>query len=490
MDNKCLMQYFEWNLPADGILWRRAAAQAESLKSFGIDAVWLPPAYKGAAGGFDVGYGVYDLYDLGEFDQKGSVRTKYGTRDEYLACVKALQKQGIRVMADIVLDHRMGADAVETVQAEKFDPDNRTKQVSGTETIEAWTKYTFPGRGGKYSKFEWNWTCFSGIDWDEQAKQGGVYRFAGKEWSPDVDNEKGNFDYLMGADVDMSADYVARELTEWGKWYINTTGIDSLRLDAVKHIDYGFYGKWLKDIRQETDEPLFTVGEYWSGDLTDLTGYLSNTGDTLSLFDVPLHYNFFNASRGNGGYNMATLLQNTLVAADAMHAVTFVDNHDSQPGQSLESWVEDWFKPLAYAVILLRLEGLPCVFYGDYYGMPVDGKPPVPGLKRMLAARRDCAYGPQHDYFDHDSVVGFTREGDGDHPDSGCAVLLTDSDRGEKAMYVGKQHAGQVFRDITRLALETVTVDKGGNGLFKVPGGGVSVWLPEAAFQRIAIECE
>ena len=36
--------------------------------------------------------------------------------------------------------------------------------------------------------------------------------------------------------------------------------------------------------------------------------------------------------------------------------------------QALESWVEPWFKPLAYALILLRREGYPCVFYPDYYG--------------------------------------------------------------------------------------------------------------------------
>ena len=33
------------------------------------------PGSKGNAGGYDVGYGCYDLFDLGEFDQKGSIRT-------------------------------------------------------------------------------------------------------------------------------------------------------------------------------------------------------------------------------------------------------------------------------------------------------------------------------------------------------------------------------------------------------------------------------
>ena len=41
-------------------------------------------------------------------------------------------------------------------------------------------------------------------------------------------------------------------------------------------------------------------------------------------------------------------------------------------GQALCSWVQEWFKPLAYALILLRRDGYPCVFYGDYYGIPHD----------------------------------------------------------------------------------------------------------------------
>ena len=74
--------------------------------------------------------------------------------------------------------------------------------------------------------------------------------------------------------------------------------------------------------------------------------------------------------------------------------MTFVDNHDTQPGQALESWVAPWCRPLAYACILLRSEGLPCVFYGDLYGIPHSGIPPVPELERLMLARKRYAYGP------------------------------------------------------------------------------------------------
>ncbi|MEI9806967.1 MAG: alpha-amylase family glycosyl hydrolase [Bacteroidota bacterium] len=62
------------------------------------------------AGKAEPGYAVYDLYDLGEFDQKGTVRTRYGTRQEYLDCIKTIHDNGMDVIADIVLNHKHGGD--------------------------------------------------------------------------------------------------------------------------------------------------------------------------------------------------------------------------------------------------------------------------------------------------------------------------------------------------------------------------------------------
>lgn len=490
MDNHTMMQYFEWNLPADGILWERVGAQAAQLKEAGIDIIWLPPAYKGAAGMNDVGYSVYDLYDVGEFNQKGNVSTKYGTKAAYLGAIKALQAEGIKVVADIVLNQRIGADSWEMVPAEKVNPDNRKQEISGEYQIEAWTKFDFPGRQGKYSDFTWDWHCFTGIDWDASNNQGGIYQFQGKEWAPDVDSEKGNFDYLMGADVDMENPQVIEELIRWGKWYLDTSGIDGLRLDAVKHISYDFYKKWVEEMQQYALEKLFIVGEYWSGDVKDLRTYLENSQELMRLFDVPLHYNFFHASNSNGRYNMAELFQGSLVEGQPDASVTFVDNHDSQPGSSLESWILEWFKPQAYAAILLRAQGTPCVFYGDYYGLREEGEAGVPGLRRMLATRKLCAYGTRHDYLDHESVIGWTLEGDTEHNDSGLAVVMTDSCGGEKQMYIGKSHSGERFRDITGRTQAPVTIDGNGNGAFSCPDGGVSVWIKESVYRKLVINLD
>ena len=81
--NGLLLQGFEWYVIDDGKYYENLKSNLEKLKKLGFTAIWLPPVCK-STGTNDVGYGIYDLYDLGEFNQKGSIRTKYGTKEELL----------------------------------------------------------------------------------------------------------------------------------------------------------------------------------------------------------------------------------------------------------------------------------------------------------------------------------------------------------------------------------------------------------------------
>ncbi len=485
--NETMMQYFEWYLPNDGLWWKRCAAKAENLKNLGITGVWLPPAYKGTSQE-DVGYGVYDMYDLGEFDQKGTVRTKYGTKEEYLDAIRSFHENGIKVFADIVLNHRMGGDETEETTAVTDDPENRLEQVGDEQEVKVWSKFTFPGRKGKYSTFTWNHTHFSGTDWDEKSQSGDlIYRFTGKEWDPDTDPEKGNFDYLMGMNVDMDNPEVVEETKKWLMWYIKTTDLDGLRLDAVKHISFPFYKDLLSYARKNSGRSLPAVGEYWSGDIERLLYYLDSVDNEMALFDVALHYNFYHASETGGGYPLNAIFDNSLVKERPEHAVTFVDNHDTQYGQSLQSFIEDWFKPLAYALILLRKEGLPCIFYSDYYGNPVQNRPLVPNLGKLIKTRHEYAYGEQKDYLDDENVIGWTRSGDTEHPDSGLAVVMSNAEGGSLRMEMGKEYAGEEFYDAIGNCPEPVTIDEEGFGDFRTEGGNVAVWLRKHAFENLIV---
>lgn len=470
------MQYFEWYLEANQNLWNEISKNAENLAQIGITALWLPPAYKGMGGKDEVGYGVYDLYDLGEFDQKGTIKTKYGSKEEYINCILALKQAGIESYADIVLNHKMGADMIQTIPAEKVDWGNHNEIVSGKEIVRVATKFTFPGRRKKYSDFEWNWTHFDGIDYNDKTKEHAIFKFINKDWANEVDEEFGNFDYLMGADIDFQNEEVKKELLNWGKWYIETTDVDGFRLDAVKHINADFYEQWLKELRKDQKEEIFAVGEYWSGDVSKLHRYITETNGEISLFDVPLHYNFYNASRDEN-YNLTQILDKTLMKENPSKAVTFVDNHDTQPEQSLQSYVERWFKLPAYSIILLRDEGYPCVFYGDFYGIKHNNIEKIEGLKEMITIRKEKAYGKQNDYFDDPNCIGWTREGDEEHMKSGVAVVISDKYDSEKRMYIGKDLAGEEFIDAIGSCEEKVIIDEEGFGNFKVKAKSVSVWV-------------
>ena len=231
--------------------------------------------------------------------------------------------------------------------------------------------------------------------------------------------------------------------------------------------------KYLKEYKKRN---IFAVGEYWTGDVQKLHRYITETEGQISLFDVPLHYNFYTASQ-DPNYDMSKLLDNTLLKENPLKAVTFVDNHDTQPGQALQSFVEPWFKQIAYSIILLKNDGYPCVFYGDYYGIPYSNIEKMDKLEDLMILRKDKAYGLEHDYFDHDSVIGFTREGDDEHIKSGLAVIASNKIDGEKRMYIGEKFAGETFIDALGNFEEEVTIDEDGCGVFKVKNRTVSVWV-------------
>lgn len=129
MKNGIMMQYFEWNLPNDGQFWNKLKEDAPHLEEIGVTAVWIPPAYKGKEQN-DVGYGTYDLFDLGEFDQKNTVRTKYGTKQELQDAIKALHEHHVGVYLDAVMNHKAGADYTEKFMAKEVDQQNRDKEIT------------------------------------------------------------------------------------------------------------------------------------------------------------------------------------------------------------------------------------------------------------------------------------------------------------------------------------------------------------------------
>lgn len=477
-ENDVMMQAFEWYLPNDGNYYNNLKQKVSDLKEKGFNSIWLPPMFK-ATNTDDVGYGVYDIYDLGEFDQKGDVRTKYGTLEELRELIDEIHKHDMQVYADVVLNHKAGADFTETFRAIQVDENDREKEISDVHDIEGWTGFNFPGREGKYSDFEWNFNHFTGTDYDQKEDVTGVFKILGenKSWSEGVSDEKGNFDYLMFADIDHKHPDVKADLFHWGEWFINHVDIDGMRFDALKHIEDGFIEEFIKHIEEVSDKDLYFFGEYWQNDPDSKSKYLYEVKYNTDLFDVVLHYNMEQASKDIDNFDMRKIFDNTLVQEHPLLAVTFVDNHDSQPGQSLESFVQPWFKKIAYGLILLRKDGYPCVFYGDYYGLGGDN--PIEGQKEMIDQlidiRKRYAYGEQTDYMETEDLIGWVRHGNDEHPGT-LAVVISTGDMNELRMEVGKVHAGKTFVELTGDNPNEIVIDEEGFANFEVGPGTLTCW--------------
>jgi alpha-amylase len=149
--------------------------------------------------------------------------------------------------------------------------------------------------------------------------------------------------------------------------------------------------------------------------------------------------------------------------------------------------VEAWFIPLAYAAILLRRGGYPCVFHADYYGATYtdrggDGQEHEIVMAshrwmidRCLRARRDHAFGEQFDHFDDPHCIGWTRGGNAEHP-GGLAVLLSNAGDAAKWMRVGAPNTAYV--DITEHVTDDIVTNDEGWAEFRCHGRSVSVWVP------------
>ncbi|KAJ7858203.1 alpha-amylase [Mycena leptocephala] len=473
--NYTMLQAFEWYVDGGGVHWKRIEKLVPELASMGMTAMWLPPPTK-AAGQSSVGYDIYDVYDLGEFDQKGGVRTHYGTKEELLSAIKKAKENGIVSYVDAVLNHRFGADRLETFAAVEVDNDDRTKEITDKYDIKGWTGFDFPGRGDKYSSLKYTFNHFTGVDYNDETQKTSIYKIHGdgKDWAEAVDKENKNYDYLMGADIDHDHPEVRADLINWGKWVTEELGTAGFRFDAVKHIDRGFISDFVKSVRAETNKPKM------------FAAYLDGLGTQFSVFDAPLHYNFKEAGDRGREYDLRAIWDGTVVQKRPIDAVTLVENHDTVVGQSLESAVNPAFKPLAYALILLRPSGYPCVFWGDLYGTGGDNpQQAVSQLGDLIRARKLFAYGELRDYWDHMNCVGWVRMGDPEHgrPD-GCAVVICNGDEGFKRMEVGKEHANERWTDLLGWHKGEVVIGEDGWADFSCSAMSVSVWVKHDAKGR------
>ena len=546
--NGVMFQFFHWFLKKDAqvlsskSLWKFLESEANRLRNIGIDAVWIPPAYKAAKGRDSVGYDVHDHFDLGEFNQKSTIATKYGTKEELKDAIKALHgndsEKYLQVYGDIVLNHKSGGDEEDYFwQAIRVDNDNRNHErwgdcfECGLIEIKGYTKFTHEPRAGKYSSFKWNVRHFDSLDTAFEIRQNGhvfndsgdyiyrlLYNEAGyqppsKSFESWVSLEKGNYDYLNDTDFDYGRHDVREEMKYWGEWFARDVKLDGFRLDAVKHISADYIREWLGHVRAKTNRNLFTVGEYISGGTKTLHDYISrvtNYGSfpqDISLFDFPLRFMFKNASWQGDSFDLRALNRNTLMVEQPAKAVTFVENHDYEYGREPDSHVREWFKPLAYAFILLRDKGYPCLFFSDYYGSENNGHHRAQSkgqeyLDLLLKLRKQFALGTER-YYDEKNVVGWVRMGGVPNARGAMAVVINNSYRQVKGIRMNTGRFNKRFYHLATIKFtgdkflvvknryklygdkaEGLWTDENGRADFVADGGTVAIWIEDGVGLR------
>ncbi|MGC2768920.1 MAG: alpha-amylase domain-containing protein [Candidatus Acidiferrum sp.] len=318
--------------PADGDAtidwwWDHLAKEANDLRLSGFTAVWLPPVLKTSDGnkpGSD-GYGPFDDYDIGSKNQKGSVSTRFGNREQLQRCVAILRANGLDVYLDMVEHQRVG-DTTPYVF--------RYLGADGTPNV------------GRFPKNPPNFVPQVPRDPDLGGPVADDFPF-GRELAPI--NAK-------------PPDYVFDNLLAAADWLTRALDVQGYRIDDVKGLSTQFL---LPFLTSKSMNGKFAVGEFFDGNRALVNGWIFDPKGMKgrpSAFDFPLKFALNGMCSRPGGFNMSSLDHAGLAGISPLNAVTFVENHDTDLTAGERIVIN---KMLGYAYILTS-EGYPCIYYRDY----------------------------------------------------------------------------------------------------------------------------
>ena len=356
--------------PADyqGGDWAGVKQKVDSgyFTDLGINVLWLsvPVDNADVAGQGSDGhlYSGYHAYWPKNLDQ---TEPRFGSMAELKGLVDAAHGKGIKVILDYAMNHVHDTAPVYSQHPDWFWP----KDMSGQSCV-----------------------CGSSVcPWEDA--------YAAKRcWFTD---------YLPDFDFNNAAarKYSIDNAISW----IQQTGIDGFRLDAVKHIE----DSWLLDLRARvtaeiepvSGEHFYMVGETYTGD-SNLIKYYVKPSMLDGQFDFPMRARLMRSvlMRDGGGGGVMSALDGYLAYNDTFYGAgimsTFIGNHDVPRSihfaEDSPMWGNEWsdgkdrswsnqpgqpggmapYERLANAfTVLYTSRGVPLVYYGDEVGLAGAGDP-------------------------------------------------------------------------------------------------------------------
>jgi hypothetical protein len=265
---EAMLQYFNSS-------WAEIARKMPELAEAGYSSVWLPPPTKGS-GGLSVGYDLWDPFDLGSVNQRGSVRTRYGTEAELLHLMEVAHRHGIRVYFDNIMNHR-AFDVPGYNENTPIDiypgmvPEDFHLRVTEDGFYRKWDNTRDWGSAWQVQNLgladlidiahENPNTNFGRSEGDDHPK----YSFVRHPNNPEFYDRLPNGTYVgFGPDngittgiIAANPDYYKEDVNAYlirnARWLMDRTKADGLRLDAVKHVPDYFFGQQSGSGKDESD---------------------------------------------------------------------------------------------------------------------------------------------------------------------------------------------------------------------------------------------
>ena len=346
----------------------------------GVTALWLTPVLENNSpdhNGFSTyhGYATTDYY---------KVDPRFGTNDEYRRLVDEAHQHGLKVVMDMIFNH-CGFDhpwVKDMPSKDWFNLSDWLKESNGTSNP----------TGTSFLQTSYKLTPV--VD----------------PYASEVDKREtveGWFVTTM-PDLNQRNQHVMTYLIQNSMWWIETVGIDGIRMDTYPYADAHAMAKWMRTLDQEY--PNFnTVGETWVTEPAYTATWQKNSklASENSFLKTVMDFSFFDKinmaknEETDGWWNGFNRIYNSLVYdylyPNPSSVMAFIENHDTD--RFLGNGTDTLALKQAMA-LLLTINRTPQLYYGTEVLMN--------GTKEVTDGnvRKDFPGG-----FKGDKSNAFTREG-------------------------------------------------------------------------------